>query len=112
MCIRDRFSKRQPNHSEDLQRREFNLVNQLNKLTLADYQDDKQLLARIKSYELAYRMQNSLPEAVNLADLQVGQVFETGHSLDSPLTLELSNGDVHQVKLGAQEGMKAIQIVE
>ena len=51
-------------------------------------------------------------EAVNLADLQVGQVFETGHSLDSPLTLELSNGDVHQVKLGAQEGMKAIQIVE
>ncbi|MBA61881.1 MAG: hypothetical protein CMJ76_05885 [Planctomycetaceae bacterium] len=51
-------------------------------------------------------------EAVNLADLQVGEVLETGHSLDNPLTLELSNGDLHQVRLGAKEGMKAIQVVE
>ena len=59
------FSKRQAKQTADLQRREFDLINNLNRLTLSDYKDDQQLLARIKSYELAYRMQKSLPEAVD-----------------------------------------------
>ena len=51
-------------------------------------------------------------ERINLTDLKVGTVVDTGHSIDKPLTLKLSNSELHPVKLGAKEGMKAIQVVE
>ena len=51
-------------------------------------------------------------ESVNLAELQIGQTLETGHALDLPLALHLSNGEQYQVKLGAKDGVKAIQIVD
>ena len=51
-------------------------------------------------------------ESVKLTELQIGQTLETGHALDSPLALHLSNGEQYQVKLGAKDGVKAIQIVE
>ncbi len=49
---------------------------------------------------------------VELAALRPGTLLETGHALDTPLTLELANGDNHRVKLGAQDGMKAMQVVD
>jgi len=44
----------------------FNLVGQLNQLRAEQYPNDPALAARIKSYELAYRMQASVPETLNL----------------------------------------------
>jgi hypothetical protein len=41
---------------------EFAMLQRLNQLALAEYPDDAQALARIKSYELAFRMQRSVPE--------------------------------------------------
>jgi hypothetical protein len=44
------------------QRAEFDLLERLNRLALAEYPDDTKALARIKSYELAFRMQRAIPE--------------------------------------------------
>ncbi len=46
----------------------FKLVNQLNKIASKGYPDDPNLTARIKSYELAYRMQAAVPEVVRFSD--------------------------------------------
>ena len=51
-------------------------------------------------------------ESVNLAELQVGQTLETGHAVDLPPTLYLSNDQQYHVKLGSRDGVKAIQIVD
>ena len=41
------------------------LLARLNQLAAADYPDDAQLAARIKSYELAFRMQTAVPNVVD-----------------------------------------------
>jgi hypothetical protein len=48
------------------QRRTLDLVGQLNRRHFEDRQDDTQLAARIAAYELAYRMQSTATEAVDL----------------------------------------------
>ncbi|WP_422923995.1 DUF1501 domain-containing protein [Singulisphaera sp. PoT] len=48
------------------QRNEFEFVGELNRLAAVEYPDDETLRARIKSYELAFRMQGSVPEVLNL----------------------------------------------
>jgi hypothetical protein len=47
------------------QQNEFALVHELNQLAAVDYPDDEQLRARIKSYELAFRMQQAVPETLD-----------------------------------------------
>lgn len=47
------------------QRLGFGLVNRLNRLSIGRYPHDARLEARIKAYELAYRMQASVPGVVN-----------------------------------------------
>jgi len=49
------------------QANQFELIHQFNQLASVEYPQDEQLRARIKAYELAYRMQGSVPEAVDLA---------------------------------------------
>lgn len=46
------------------QRLSFDLVNRLNRLSTNAYPNDAQLQARMKSYELAFRMQTAVPEAM------------------------------------------------
>jgi len=48
--------------SSDDQAREFELLRRLNRMTAVEYPDDAALRARIKSYELAFRMQTAVPE--------------------------------------------------
>ena len=43
----------------------FDLVGKLNQLRAAEYPDDPALAARVKAYELAFRMQKSLPEVLD-----------------------------------------------
>ncbi len=47
---------------------EFQLLGRLNRLSANKYPLDPSLRARIKSYELAFRMQTAVPEVVNLND--------------------------------------------
>ncbi|HJS08576.1 MAG TPA: DUF1501 domain-containing protein [Pirellulales bacterium] len=51
----------------DEQAAEFSLLGQLNRLAGIEYPDDPKLRARIKSYELAFGMQQAAPEALNFA---------------------------------------------
>ena len=43
------------------------LLGRLNRLTAAEHPDDVALAARIKSYELAFRMQTAVPDVVNMS---------------------------------------------
>ena len=70
--------------AKDQQRRELNALNRLNELHRNDRRDDTRLNARIDSFELAYRMQTTAPEAFSLA----GETEATGklYGLDQPAT--------------------------
>ena len=46
---------------------EFELLGRLNRLSADEYPDDPALRARIKSYELAFRMQTAVPEVMQLS---------------------------------------------
>ena len=46
-------------------RHQLDLLRDLNELTAAEYPNDSKLRARIKAYELAFRMQMSVPDVVN-----------------------------------------------
>ena len=59
------YAKPQGDITAEEQRLGFGLVNRLNRLSLDRYPDDAELDARIKSYELAYRMQTSVPGVVD-----------------------------------------------
>ena len=47
---------------------EFKFINELNELSGVEYPDDEAIRARIRSYELAYRMQTAVPEALQLSE--------------------------------------------
>ncbi len=51
----------------DAQRRQFDLIHKFNQLTAEQYPEDAGLKARIKSYELAFRMQTAVPEIMKLS---------------------------------------------
>jgi Protein of unknown function (DUF1501) len=53
--------------SDAQQRGKLDFLKQLNERYSADKPDDTELLARLNSYELAYRMQVAAPEAVDLS---------------------------------------------
>lgn len=60
------FGSRIAGQTAQVQRNEFALVNRLNRIATQDYSRDEALQARIRSYELAFRMQSAVPEAVDL----------------------------------------------
>jgi hypothetical protein len=60
------YSRRSDGPPREEQRREFEMIGKLNELTSVQYPDDEALRARIRSYELAYRMQTAVPEALGI----------------------------------------------
>ncbi len=70
--------------AEAEQRLGFDLVNRLDKIRAVEYPDDPALAARIKAYELAFRMQKSLPEVLDFRS----ETEETKqlYGLDNPVT--------------------------
>jgi hypothetical protein len=66
------------------QQAEFEFVSQLNKLATIEYPDDAALTARIKSYELAFKMQTSVPGIINLQE--ESQATQKLYGLDNPVT--------------------------
>lgn len=61
------FGRRPGGMLEQGQRNQFDFINRLNRLSAIEYPNDPRVQARIKSYELAYRMQMSVPEALNMS---------------------------------------------
>jgi hypothetical protein len=68
----------------ETQQAEFELSSRLNRLTAVEYPSDLALQARIKSYELAFRMQTAIPEIVQL-DEESAETH-TLYGLDDPIT--------------------------
>ena len=62
----------------------FDLVGQLNRMKFIEYPDDPALNARIKAYELAFRMQTSVPDILNLN--QETEQIQQLYGLDNPTT--------------------------
>lgn len=60
------FGRRPARQSEEEQRQEYELIDRLNRLAAVEYPEDQELRARIRAYELAFRMQAAVPEAVEL----------------------------------------------
>ncbi|WP_437200857.1 DUF1501 domain-containing protein [Planctomicrobium sp. SH664] len=61
------FSKPEEGVWQEEQAAQFELMNRLNQLRGEDFPDDRLLAARIRSYELAFRMQSAIPEAIDFA---------------------------------------------
>jgi hypothetical protein len=62
------FASPAPDTFQEEQQREFAFLKKLNDLRAVEYPHDAALRARIKSYELAFRMQMAVPEAVRFKD--------------------------------------------
>ncbi len=60
------FGARHEGQTAVQQKREYELIGNLNQLASVEYPHDDNLLARIRAYELAFRMQAAVPEAVDL----------------------------------------------
>jgi hypothetical protein len=89
------------------QRIGFELVDRLNKLRGIEYPSDPALEARIKAYELAFRMQKSVPEALNFAD----ETEETQrlYGLDQPHCREFGS-QLLAARRFVEKGVRFIQI--
>ena len=93
------FGQRQSSQSLEQQRAEYALIHRLNGLAAVEYPNDKDLLARIHSYELAFRMQAAIPEAVDFS-------HETNH------TQRMYGLDKDSTKVAGQRLLAARRMVE
>jgi hypothetical protein len=85
----------------------FELVGKLNQLRGVEYPDDPTLLARIKSYELAFRMQKSIPEVLDFkTETQETQAM---YGLNNPKTREFGTTLLATRRL-VERGVRFVQI--
>lgn len=78
------FGRRPAHVSAAEQRGEFEFLQTLNRMTAEEFPGDAQLQARINAYELAFRMQQSVPETLNLAEET--QETQQLYGIDQPTT--------------------------
>jgi hypothetical protein len=74
--------KSPPGVSAAQQRSKLDFLKELNERWAADKQDDTELDARVRAYELAYQMQSSGPEAVDLS--KESEATKNLYGLDDP----------------------------
>ncbi|MDA7525199.1 DUF1501 domain-containing protein [Verrucomicrobia bacterium] len=102
------FAKPQRPISMERQRSAFDLVNKLNQMRSKVFPNDDKLEARIQSYELAYRMQSSVP---NLLDLDqepdhVRNMYGMDQDVTSPFGKQLL-----AARRMVEKGVRFIQIM-
>lgn len=93
------FGIRAENQSFSAQRAEYDLIHQLNSLTAVEYPHDQELTARIRGYELAFRMQSAVPDAVDLAR-------------ETPSTHRLYGLDCEATRVAGERLLAARRLVE
>ena len=92
---------------DERQRIGFDLVGRLNRLKAVEYPDDPALAARIKSYELAFRMQTSVPEALHF-DSESKDTRDL-YGLDEPATRDFGMQMLATRRL-VERGVRFIQV--
>lgn len=90
-------------------RAQLDLLNELNALAGVDYPDDQAMQARIKSYELAFRMQMSVPEVVRLSDET--QATQELYGLNDPATQSVGRMSLAARRL-VERGVRFVQIYD
>jgi uncharacterized protein (DUF1501 family) len=90
-------------------RSQLDLLNELNGLAGVDYPDDQALRARIKSYELAFRMQMSVPEVVKLSDET--KTTQDLYGLNDPATQSVGRMSLAARRL-VERGVRFVQIYD
>jgi hypothetical protein len=90
-------------------RQQLDLLNELNGLAGVDYPDDPVMRARIKSYELAFRMQMSVPEVVKLSDET--QATQDLYGLSDPATQSVGRMSLTARRL-LERGVRFVQIYD
>ncbi len=101
------YGKRGPQVLADEQRNEFELINRLNGLAQVEYPDDSNLRARIRSYELAFRMQKAVPEAIEMS--QETAATQKLYGLDNPTT-KVAGQRMLAARRLAERGARFIQV--
>lgn len=101
------YARPETNLGADEQAVGFDLVNRLNRESASRFPDDPALQARIRSYELAFRMQTSLPEVLNTQ----GESPDTQrlYGTDNPTTRDLATQLLVSRRL-VERGVRFIQI--
>lgn len=85
----------------------FDLADRLNRLNAIEYPNDPALLARIKAYELAFRMQMSVPEALSFSSET--QATQELYGLDEPATRDFGSQMLATRRL-IERGVRFIQV--
>jgi hypothetical protein len=96
-----------PGINGDAQRDTLNFVDQMDRLHQAARPGDSTLEARIASYELAFRMQSSAPEAVDLS--QESPVTKALYGIGEPLTDDFGRKCLLARRL-VERGVRFIQV--
>ena len=86
----------------------FNLVGQLDRISAARHRDDAALAARIKAYELAFRMQTAIPQVLDFT----GETKDTQslYGLDDPVTRPFGRQLLASRRL-VEQGVRFVQIM-
>jgi len=92
---------------QEEQQNEFRLLQNLNRLKQVEYPDDEKLKARIKSYELAFRMQRSVPDIFRFEE--ENQTTHRLYGLDRPLTRPLGQQCLAARRM-VERGVRFVQI--
>lgn len=101
------FGRPEGGQTLDEQRVGFDLVGKLNRLRATDYPHDATLAARIKAYELAFRMQTSVPDTLRLADET--KDTQSLYGLDDPATQAFGT-QMLAVRRLVERGVRFIQV--
>jgi len=86
---------------------ELSLLGRLNRLAGIDYPDDPTLRARIKSYELAFAMQTSVPEVMNMAS--ESEATRKLYGIDIPRTRDCGSLCLAARRL-VERGVRFVQV--
>jgi hypothetical protein len=90
-------------------RHQLDLLQDLNQLSAVEYPDDPKLQARIKANELAFRMQMSVPDVVDLT--QETEATQQLYGLDQKETQQMGRQALAARRL-VEQGVRFIQIYD
>ena len=85
----------------------FELLGKLNRLTRAEFPDNPKLLARIKSYELAFRMQKAVPQLFELK--QESRETQRAYGLDDKVAAPFARRCLVARRL-VEKGVRFVQV--
>lgn len=101
------FGQRIATQSAIEQEREFQLVGKLNALSAVEYPDDQDLLARIRAYEMAFKMQSAVPEAIDFT--VETEATRKMYGLDSDVT-KLAGERLLAARKLVERGVRFVQV--